>query len=89
MEVTLFSRAGKPALANCKSDQPSGRDLAQEAIQHLLEHEELFIQSVQKGLASLDRGEFITHEDVERRIAEILSSLEQWKSDGRRRRPMI
>jgi predicted transcriptional regulator len=50
----------------------TGRDagsLAQEAITHLLEHEERFIQAVEKGLASLDRGESISHEEVGERLA--------------------
>jgi predicted transcriptional regulator len=48
--------------------------LAQEAIGHLLEHEERFIDAIEKGLASLDRGEFVSHEDVARRIENLLRS---------------
>jgi len=48
--------------------------LAQEAIGHLLEHEERFIEAVEKGLASLDRGEFVSHQEVKRRIESLLQS---------------
>ena len=50
----------------------TGRDassLAREAINHLLAHEERFIQAVEKGLASLDRGESISHAEVGQRLA--------------------
>jgi predicted transcriptional regulator len=48
--------------------------LAQEAIGHLLEHEERFIEAVEKGLASLDRGEFVSHQEVKRRIESLMQS---------------
>lgn len=48
--------------------------LAQEAIGHLLEHEERFIEAVEQGLASLDRGEFISHQEVKRRVESLLQS---------------
>jgi hypothetical protein len=48
--------------------------LAQEAIGHLLEHEERFIEAVEKGLASLDRGEFVSHQELARRIEGLLQS---------------
>ncbi len=48
--------------------------LAQEAIGHLLEHEECFVEAVEQGLASLDRGEFISHQEVKRRIEGLLQS---------------
>ena len=48
--------------------------LAQEAILRLLENEERFMAAVEKGLASLDRGESISHVEVERRIEKLLRS---------------
>jgi predicted transcriptional regulator len=45
----------------------SGRDtqaLAQEAIQRFVDHDEWFIQEVEKGLAAADRSEFIDHEEI-------------------------
>jgi predicted transcriptional regulator len=51
--------------------QRTGRnteDVVREAINSLLKHEVKFVEAVQKGLASLDRGEYITHEEVTSRI---------------------
>jgi RHH-type transcriptional regulator, rel operon repressor / antitoxin RelB len=55
--------------------QRTGRnaeELAQQAIGQLLESEEQFVQAVEKGLASLDRGESISHQEVGRRIESLL-----------------
>jgi predicted transcriptional regulator len=59
----IASRTGKDA-----------ESLAQEAINHLLEHEERFIEAVEKGPASLDGGEFVSHQEVKRRIESLLQS---------------
>ena len=38
--------------------------LIQEAIARFVDYDEWFIREVEKGLASADRGELLTHEDV-------------------------
>ncbi len=38
--------------------------LAQEAIERFVNYDEWFIREVEKGLASADRGELLTHEEV-------------------------
>jgi predicted transcriptional regulator len=38
--------------------------LVQEAIACFVDYDEWFIREVEKGLASADRGELLTHEDV-------------------------
>lgn len=38
--------------------------LVQEAIARFVDYDEWFIREVEKGLASADRGELLTHEDV-------------------------
>ncbi len=57
-----------------------GRDvdaLAQEAIARFVDYDEWFIREVEKGLASSEHGELLTHEEVgsrvEKPIAEKLS----------------
>jgi predicted transcriptional regulator len=48
-----------------------GRDaqaLAQEAIERFVDYDEWFVQEVEKGLAAADRGEFIDHEEIGKRI---------------------
>jgi predicted transcriptional regulator len=48
-------------------------DLVQEAVKRYIEDDAEFIAAVIKGLASLDRGEFISHEEVGRRIDRLFS----------------
>jgi len=38
--------------------------LVQEAIARFVDYDEWFIREVEKGLASADRGELVTHEEV-------------------------
>ena len=47
-------------------------DVVREAINSFLEHERKFVEAVEKGLASLDRGEYITNEEVTSRIDKLL-----------------
>jgi predicted transcriptional regulator len=48
--------------------------LAQEAIGFYLEHEVRFIEAVKLGLESLDRGEYVSHEEVGARINRLFPS---------------
>ncbi|MFI5104347.1 MAG: CopG family ribbon-helix-helix protein [Terriglobales bacterium] len=51
--------------------QESGRDAKQlvlQLVQTYLDHDQWFRQEVQKGLAQLDRGEFVEHDEVVARI---------------------
>jgi predicted transcriptional regulator len=57
----IASEAGKAA------DQ-----VVQELVASYLDHDEWFRQEVGKGLASLDGGKFVSHEDVGRQIERIL-----------------
>ena len=48
-----------------------GRDtktLVQEAVERLVNYDEWFIREVEKGLAAADRGEFVEHEEIGKRI---------------------
>ena len=49
-------------------------DLVQEALARYLEDDAHFVAAVVKGLASLDRGEFVTHAEVGRRVDRLLES---------------
>jgi len=53
-----------------------GRDtetLVQEAIARFVDYDEWFIREVQKGLASVDRGELLTHEEVGARLEKLMT----------------
>lgn len=48
-----------------------GRDsqsLVQEAVERLLNYNDWFLGEVEKGLSAADRGEFIDHEEIGKRI---------------------
>jgi predicted transcriptional regulator len=54
-----------------------GRDtqaLAQEAIERFVEYDEWFTRQVQEGIDELDRGQFVSHEEVGARIAKMFRS---------------
>lgn len=53
-----------------------GRDaevLAREAIERFVNYDEWFINEVGKGLAQIDRGEVLTHEQVGLRLEKLLA----------------
>ncbi len=62
-------------LAQLASDR--GRDadsLAQEAISRYLEEEARFVEAVKLGESQLERGVYLTHEEVGSRIERMLKS---------------
>jgi len=54
-------------------DGRSAGDLVREAVKRYLEDDAKFILAVMKGLDSLDRGEFVSHEEVGERIDRLFS----------------
>ncbi len=72
MEVTLSPEQEAQLERIAQRTGRNALELAQEAINHLLEYEGQFVQAVEKGLASLDRGESISHQEVGRRIQSLL-----------------
>jgi predicted transcriptional regulator len=55
----------------------SGRgteEVVQELVANYLEHDAWFRQEVEKGLASLDRGDAVSHDEVGRRMERRLRS---------------
>jgi predicted transcriptional regulator len=49
-------------------------EVVRELVANYLEHEDWFKQQVGKGLASLDQGKTVSHEDVRRQMDRILGS---------------
>jgi predicted transcriptional regulator len=49
-------------------------EVVREFVASCLDHEEWFRQEVDKGLASLDQGKTVSHDDVRRRMDRILGS---------------
>jgi predicted transcriptional regulator len=42
--------------------------LVQEAVERFVDHDEWFLQEVEKGLAAADRGELIGHDEIAKLI---------------------
>jgi predicted transcriptional regulator len=47
--------------------------LIQEAIARLVDYDEWFLREVEKGLASADHGDLLTHEEVGARIEKLIA----------------
>ena len=53
-----------------------GRDpetLAKEAIERFVDYDQWFIEEVEKGLAQIERGEVLSHEEVGARLEKLLA----------------
>jgi predicted transcriptional regulator len=48
-------------------------DIAREAIEHFLQYDEWFVREVEKGIASADAGNLLTHDEVGRRLEKRLA----------------
>jgi predicted transcriptional regulator len=46
----------------------------QQLVEHYLDHDRWFRQKVNEGLKQLDRGEYLTHEEVGERIEQMFRS---------------
>ena len=49
-------------------------EYVKQLVEHYLDHDAWFRQQVKKGLDQLDRGEFLTHEEVGARIDKMFRS---------------
>lgn len=49
-------------------------ELAQQVISHYLEDDTRFVEAVNLGLAAAQRGDFVEHEDVGKKLKQILGS---------------
>jgi predicted transcriptional regulator len=72
MEIT-FAPELQARLNRIASETGKGPDeVVRELVASYLDHDEWFRQEVAKGLASLDRGKFVSHDDVRRQMDRIL-----------------
>jgi predicted transcriptional regulator len=53
------------------------QSLVQEVIERLIDYDEWFIREVEKGLAQVDAGEVIEHEQIGRRLEELISKKQR------------
>jgi predicted transcriptional regulator len=72
MEISLAPEL-EARLAKIASEAGKAADqMVQELVSEYLDHDEWFKGEVRKGLASLDGGNFVSHEEVGRQIERIL-----------------
>ncbi len=72
IHLTPEQEARLSQLAGSKGRDPEG--LAREVLSLYLEHECRFIDAVKRGMASLDRGQYLEDEDVGTCIERLLQS---------------
>ncbi len=74
MEISLAPEV-EAKLTRIASETGRAADqVVQELVVDYLDHAEWFKIEVQKGMASLDSGKFVSHEEVGRRMERILRS---------------
>jgi predicted transcriptional regulator len=72
MEISLAPEL-EARLSRIASESGKAADqVVQELVANYLDHDEWFKREVKKGLASLDSGNSVSHEEVGRRIERIL-----------------
>lgn len=49
-------------------------EYVQQLVEHYVDHDAWFRQQVKKGLDQLDRGEFLTHKEMDARIEQMFRS---------------
>ncbi len=72
MEISLAPEIEKRLTKIASEAGKAADQVVQELVADYLNHDEWFRQEVQKGLASLDSGKFVSHEEVGRKIERIL-----------------
>lgn len=74
MEVTLSAdvQAKLTRIAQERGTDPQA--LAREAIERLVDYDDWFLREVEKGLAQVERGETVSHEEVGARLEKYLSA---------------
>ena len=74
MEIRLHPEK-EAQLAQIAAQQGLKTDeLARQVLSHYLEEDTRFIEAVNIGLAAAKRGDFVEHEEVEKKLKQILRS---------------
>jgi len=73
MQVQLIPEEETRLAELAARDGRTAGELVREAVKRYIEDDARFIAAVMKGLDSLDRGEFVSHEEVGRRIDRLFS----------------
>jgi predicted transcriptional regulator len=68
MEVTLSAEVQAKLARIAQERGTNPQDLAREAIERLVDYDEWFVLEVEKGLAQIDSGQTLSHEEVGARL---------------------
>ena len=68
MEVHLPPELQAKVDRAAAENNSGAEEYVKQLVEHYLDHDAWFRQQVKKGLDQLDRGEFLTHEEVGARI---------------------
>ena len=74
MEVHLPPELQAKVDRAAAENNSGAEEYVKQLVEHYLEHDAWFRQQVKKGLDQLDRGEFLTHEEVGARIDKMFRS---------------
>ena len=74
MEVHLPPELQAKVDRAAAENNSGAEEYVKQLVEHYLEHDAWFRQQVKKGLYQLDRGEFLTHEEVGARIDQMFRS---------------
>jgi predicted transcriptional regulator len=68
MEIALTPELEAKLQRLAAQTKRGAEEIVREAVQAYLDHDQWFRNQVQQGLGQLERGEFLSHEDVVNRI---------------------
>ena len=73
MEVTLSAELQAKLARIAQERGTNPQELAREAIERLVDYDDWFVREVDKGLAQIERGETLSHQEVGARINQHLA----------------
>jgi predicted transcriptional regulator len=74
MELHLTPELQAKVNQTAAENNRGAEEYVQQLVEHYLDHDAWFRQKVKNGLAQLDRGEFLTHEEVGTRLEQMFRS---------------
>jgi predicted transcriptional regulator len=77
MELTLPAELQAKLARMAEERGTNPQDLAREAIERLVHYDDWFVREVEKGLAQVESGQTLTHEEVGARLEEHLTGKQR------------
>lgn len=74
MELHLTPELQAKVEQAAAENNSDAQDYVKQLVEHYLDHDAWFRQQVKKGLQQLDRGEFLSHEEMGARIEQMFRS---------------